>query len=91
MPGWKKERCGGWGREADVNDCFYRFSIPELANYFALAEPMTREQWQARGLPCDFYEDPWSGKRHQDFNGTDFIPLFPGSSHGVVLGLVFLS
>ena len=33
-----------WGREADVSDCFYRFSIPELSDFFAINEPMTQSQ-----------------------------------------------
>ena len=29
------EEGNGWGIEADVNDAFYNFSIPELTHYFA--------------------------------------------------------
>lgn len=88
-PGWNKDRGGGWGREADVNDCFYRFSIPELADYFALAEPMTREQWQARGIPCEFYEDPWSGKNTKTSVGQILYPCFQAVPMGWSWALFF--
>lgn len=49
---------GAWGREADVNDCFYRFSFLELAHYFGINHPLTALEWRALGLKFDSIYDP---------------------------------
>lgn len=55
-------RCGSqstaWGREADVADCFYRFSLPELADFFAINDPLNLSQWQQLGIDVARVYDP---------------------------------
>ncbi|CAK8989683.1 Uncharacterized protein SCF082_LOCUS1918 [Durusdinium trenchii] len=48
----------GWGIEADVNDAFYNFSIPELTHYFAFNHPMTASEWTKVGINGDSVYDP---------------------------------
>ena len=48
----------GWGIEADVNDAFYNFAIPELTHYFALNHPLTRAQWESCGVDAASVFDP---------------------------------
>lgn len=63
-----------WGREADVNDCFYRFSIPELAHYFGINHPLSAREWRQHGLEFDTIYDPHL--RH-DIVVDDDTPLYP--------------
>lgn len=48
----------GWGIEADVNDAFYNFSIPELTHYFAFNHPMSAKGWGDLGLSSKTVYDP---------------------------------
>ncbi len=41
-----------FGQGADVADCFYRFSLPELADYFAINEPLSASECQSLGIEC---------------------------------------
>ena len=63
-----------WGREADVADCFYRFSFPELSDFFAINEPMTQSQWQQMGISAERVFDPRVGADIK--TGPDHI-LYP--------------
>ena len=47
-----------WGCEADVADCFYRFSMPEMSHMFAINHPLTAESWKKVGVYSDFVFDP---------------------------------
>lgn len=40
------------GTEADVADCFYRFSLGELAHYFGINHPLEARQWEELGVEC---------------------------------------
>ena len=42
-----------WGQEADVDDCFYRFAIPEMTQFFAMDHPLSVEQWVKLGVTVD--------------------------------------
>ena len=44
-----------WGQEADVDDCFYRFSIPQLCEYFAIDHPLSKRLWQDLGVSCNHH------------------------------------
>ena len=50
-----------WGIEADVADCFYRFSLPQLAHYFCINHPLTAEEWAALGVSAREVFDPDAG------------------------------
>lgn len=63
-----------FGQEADVADCFYRFSLPELADYFAINEPLPASQWQSLGIECRRVFDPSIGN---DVSTTPDQILFP--------------
>ena len=47
-----------WGCEADVADCFYRFSMPEMSHLFAINHPLSAESWKKLGVHSDFVFDP---------------------------------
>ena len=63
-----------WGREADVNDCFYRFSLPELAHYFGINHPLTADEWKQLGIEFDSVYDPIL---KQELIVAGDAPLFP--------------
>ena len=48
----------GWGIEADVNDAFYNFAIPELTHYFAFNHPMEARRWSDLGVSAREVYDP---------------------------------
>ena len=48
----------GWGIEADVNDAFYNFSIPELTHYFAFNQPLEAGTWAKLGVSAEYVYDP---------------------------------
>lgn len=48
----------GWGIEADVNDAFYNFSIPELTHFFAFNHPLDADTWQTLGVEARTVYDP---------------------------------
>lgn len=47
-PQHTSETCG-YGIEADVNDCFYNFTIEPCASFFGVDLPMQVQEWQALG------------------------------------------
>eukprot|EP00438_Fugacium_kawagutii_P034634 Skav232689 [mRNA] locus=scaffold2892:36534:39881:+ [translate_table: standard] len=55
------DNCYGWGMEADVADCFYRFSFVQLAHYFAINHPLTKAEWSSLGIDVSTLYDPGSG------------------------------
>ena len=63
-----------FGQEADVADCFYRFSLPELADYFAISMPLTTSEWQALGIECRRVFDPSLGR---EISTSPYQILFP--------------
>ena len=48
--GLQEDGAYGWARETDVNDCFYRFGVPELAHYFAIDHPLSAAEWSRLGI-----------------------------------------
>eukprot|EP00435_Cladocopium_sp_Y103_P009898 s3109_g2.t1 len=65
-----------WGREADVNDCFYRFGLPELAHYFALNHPLKADEWRQLGVNFDKIYDPQL-QREVEIDGSALLyPCF---------------
>lgn len=52
----------GWGMEADVTDCFYRFGLEELAHYFAINHPLSAEGWEQLGIGAAEVFDPDVGR-----------------------------
>ena len=52
------EEGNGWGIEADVNDAFYNFSIPELTHYFAFNHPLEAHMWSDLGVDAASVYDP---------------------------------
>ena len=63
-----------WGQEADVDDCFYRFAIPEMTQFFALNCPLTRSAWESLGIECSKVFDPDCG---ENFRPSADQPLYP--------------
>lgn len=70
----KEPEGSGWGIEADVNDAFYNFSIPELTHYFAFNHPLTASEWSQLGLDASRVYDP--SLRHHVITNPDEL-LFP--------------
>eukprot|EP00438_Fugacium_kawagutii_P020747 Skav227424 [mRNA] locus=scaffold1986:83849:88250:+ [translate_table: standard] len=71
------DNCGhscAWGREADVSDCFYRFSLPELSDFFAIDEPLQCQQRQQMGISADFVFDP---REQKEVRTSPTMILFP--------------
>ena len=64
----------GWGIEADVNDAFYNFSVPELTHYFAFNHPLTVEAWTALGVDVSKVFDPCSRLMTPVEPGTTLFP-----------------
>ncbi len=62
------------GMEADVSDCFYRFSLDELAHYFGINHPLEAKQWKHLGVDCTSVFDPVVGHY---VTTTDDQILFP--------------
>jgi hypothetical protein len=48
---------GGFGNEADVQDCFYNYSMPSLASWFGIDEPLTVLEWRSVGISIQSYFD----------------------------------
>eukprot|EP00438_Fugacium_kawagutii_P030000 Skav225301 [mRNA] locus=scaffold445:112717:116856:+ [translate_table: standard] len=67
-------KTAGWAREADVNDCFYRFCLPELADFFAIDHALTSSQWRQVGIQCDSVYDHRVGR---EISVGDDCVLFP--------------
>lgn len=63
-----------WGQEADVDDCFYRFAIPEMTQFFALNCPLTRSSWESLGIECSRVFDP---DCNENFTPAADQPLYP--------------
>ena len=62
------------GREADVDDCFYRFGLPELSHYFAINHPLQAQEWRAAGLEVGRIFNP---ETTTTFKPSDEQLLFP--------------
>ena len=50
-----------WGKEADVDDSFYRFTITEMTQFFALDLPFRCKAWKRLGVTVDQTFDAESG------------------------------
>ena len=81
---------GAWGREADVYDCFYRFSLPEFAHYFAINHPLTASEWRALGLKFDTIYDPSSRVEVGVDDHAVLYQCFRAVTMGWNWGIIFL-
>ena len=54
------------GDEADVPDCFWNFTIDELADWFAINEPLTAREWWDMGFKFNKIYEP-------SINGPDQV------------------
>lgn len=78
-----------WGMEADVNDCFYRFGIPELAHFFSINHPMTTAQWRRLGVDVGRIYDQERGGTFRPHDDQLLFPCFQAVPMGWAWALFF--
>ena len=72
----QEDRPPAWGRECDVNDCFYRFAVPELSHFFAINHPLTAQQWKDLGICSERVFDPDAGCNVKTHSEQLLYPCF---------------
>ena len=72
----QEDRPPAWGRECDVNDCFYRFAVPELSHFFAINHPLTAQQWKDLGVCSERVFDPDAGCNVKTHSEQLLYPCF---------------
>lgn len=75
-PGASGGRAMGWGREADVDDCFYRFAIPGMTQFFAIDHPLRAEDWTKLGIQTDRVFDAGSRRHFKPDHDAILYPCF---------------
>lgn len=70
------------GNEGDVGDCFYNFSIPSLASWFATKDQFTTFELDRYGMNPDFIYDDDLGVFARPTPGELLIPCFQGVPMG---------
>ena len=78
-----------WGMEADVNDCFYRFGIPELAHFFSINHPLTTAQWRRLGVDFGRIYDHERGGTFRPDDDQLLYPCFQAVPMGWAWALFF--
>ena len=79
----------GCAQEADVSDCFYNYSIEELAEWFGVDEPLSAEEWRSFVAEVKHEFDPELGK-HVPVESSDVLyPCIVGLSMGWAWAVYF--